>query len=310
MKSTTPIYKWGIEVEAGWKQNMNYHTKYYIGQSKDIFFPWTNDGCILNFKSLLKKHPKILSKIPHYSWAVYGDGCSPNPAELVVYPPADDRELLKKDLRLIYEMIKRIDASCGLHIHTSFRDSETYYRLLSKEYILSFQDKVVSAFPETKDRLRGGWAGRFSDDSYFKWDSDSVTNRTYIPLLSGSKSTCLSYQYGSLGTLEYRVFPGQTDLDRVDQYLDFLEVNVAEFLKLPEPKTPLVSKETIQYNLEKALLRNYKFWSKSKLRKVVLTQIKKRVKAEPKSDVSFSSFDYTGACDCNVCVAARTWGGS
>jgi len=246
------IYKWGIEFEAGFKH--------------DIYGYERNSDGIFDFNYYSKRHPEIFpnGKMPKVTWRLHSEGfsCSAKitPAELVIWPPVKSPFILYRDLKLLYNMVGEINSNMGLHIHVSFNDLDTYRKLWSRAYIESFQDDVSSAFEEVKRRLSYSCYGhKFYKDSTF-------------PPLTGTKSQCLSYQYGYYGTLEYRAFPAVAVPERAKEYLLWLRENINDFVrKHPDPSISFNenfngNQGSIRYSLMDAIQRFPNFWTDSPLK--------------------------------------------
>jgi len=216
------IRAWGIEIEAGWKYDLNAH--YTINNRNPLLY-----------RRMLQFKPDTFPEMPvppKNKWSLHNDGSIYTDNlfshEIVIFPPAKSRESLVKDITKLWNLIGEVNDSMGLHIHISLSDTN-YAKLATWKYVNQFQIAVSNKFPEVRTRIGyNSFCERYNNKESFLIHAIIQIPSSYK---SSSRHHILNFSYGLHGTVEYRAFPMVERLSRAKKYLEFVDANVNSFLE-------------------------------------------------------------------------------
>ena len=108
---------------------------------------------------------------------------------------------------------KYVNATCGMHVHLSFKTALTYSRLMEDSYpatvVVSFlkwsKDEALPLDHPIWDRLKG--KSRYAQFQFFADEQAKTTNKDFDQLRPGHRYTVINYCHSRDGTLECRLLP-------------------------------------------------------------------------------------------------------
>lgn len=176
------IYKVGIELEGGWST---------VPNGTEII----RDGSV-GFNS---------SEMAHYNLLHVGE--LPSPPK----PLTDDMHGWKAWLRSYYPTYS--NASCGMHVHMSFKTALCYQRLMDPRFqstIISYVSKWATGRQLAQDhplwpRLRG--ESPYCQHIFAADEQAQVGSKDYNRERRGHRYTVIHYPFKRLNTIECRLLP-------------------------------------------------------------------------------------------------------
>jgi Putative amidoligase enzyme len=242
MKS--PIKKWGIELEAGWSYKEAATPIVCIDcGSRRFSSQWGHEQHLWFYPDVIRTDSQNLERIfpdknkLKLGWKVTHDGSieirSNNNAlarELIVEPPAQKLDDLKHDLVLLWNSILEVNSSMGCHIHISFgRENRKIYALLSSwEFVDKFQKEVTKEFKEVGTRIsRNEYCRKYPNSSMMKV---AYPDQIHAMEKEDCRRRPINFSYKLHHSIEFRAFPMQKKVERVMEYLDFVDYSVVDFL--------------------------------------------------------------------------------
>ncbi len=219
----TPIRRWGVELEAGWK----------FGSLDDI------EGTIL---------PPSLRKRLRYRWEIKPDesirliwpsilddrkvGKKHVPYEIVVNPPAKTLDGLIHDLKILWPRISEVNPTMGMHVHVSFggrKANREIYKLLATWDFMRHFHAGAERFKEIRERIMSSpYARKIRNRREFL---AYFTRQTMVWWKEPSRYTSVNFPYDKFGSVEFRVFPMPAKVTRAIKYLRFVEGSISRFLE-------------------------------------------------------------------------------
>ncbi len=147
------------------------------------------------------------------------------------------------------EYPKSVDSSCGLHVHTSFRDPSDYARLMEprfNEYFMGRWDRFIrrekkrcSPYSKARKDLERLEA-RFQGDNNYCTKSFQPLDQWYWNTRGSDRYTQLNFCYGLHKTLECRLLPMFCDLALGLRAIRYLLSTYELFLRVPAVNSPII----------------------------------------------------------------------
>lgn len=212
------------------------------------------EGLILERE--FEKLKDITLKNNKRGWALGGDGsirCD-NPdycgfeLKAGVYK-FTELNILIEDLKPVFDLIK-VNASCGLHMHVSFKDILNYYKLLNWGFVDNFQKNYLNKFKNNLEQNR-------SSNYYSKFVNDEISFNNIIEqqlkdaYKDNSRYHAVNFNAFNLyKTIEFRIFPATSHLNKFVEYLNFLFEEIKKGLEFETDfnKYDIVISETKKRN--------------------------------------------------------------
>jgi hypothetical protein len=143
----------------------------------------------------------------------------------------NDLNPIFEDFKILKGFIKEVNASCGFHIHLSFKNISDYYTLLNYD----FANKFIKAYEE---KFKGEEEIKRLSNNYCKGyenkkDFNKIT-RFQLRYNTKCSSRYKAVNYNSFNlykTIEFRIFPSTKSLDKFKEYVTFLYDFVTDYIK-------------------------------------------------------------------------------
>lgn len=176
------VYKVGIELEGGWTT-------------------------VPNGTEIIRDGSVAFNSMEQGQWNLHHVGELPSPPK----PLTDDIHGWKAWLRSYYPTY--VNASCGMHVHMSFKNAFLYQRLMDPRYqltIISYVTKWARAQGLGNDhplwpRLRG--ESPFCQHIFAADEQAQMGSKDYSRERRGHRYTVIHYPHKRLGTVECRLLP-------------------------------------------------------------------------------------------------------
>lgn len=125
----------------------------------------------------------------------------------------------------------KVNSSCGLHIHLSFKQNSNYFKLLRFDFINQFQEEIrkLLVTPYERMRLTNRYCVPYNDKKEFT----RITNKQVV-YMGKCSERYHSVNYNSFNlhkTIEFRIFPATAKISTFKRYVNFLLKNVEKYLK-------------------------------------------------------------------------------
>jgi len=158
-----------------------------------------------------------------------GDGYTTFELKVGIYKIEDKPKMLN-DLKKVFELIK-VNTSCGLHIHVSFKHMSDYYKLLNWGWVNSFQNSYNNIFTSATEQARknGGYSSFYHDESQF----NNIVEQQLKYYHKTARYFSVNFNAFNLyKTIEFRIFPATDNLNKFTEYLNFLLGEIRKGLNL------------------------------------------------------------------------------
>jgi len=141
-----------------------------------------------------------------------------------------DIDRLFQDYEKLAELIK-VNKSCGLHFHISFKDPIVYFKLASYDFVKFFQDGITALFTTEAERYRLScrFCSLYASEQNFS---------TYANKQLNSPSRCGESRYKAINfnaynlhkTIEFRIFAPTVKIEVFKKYVLFLLRTIEEYI--------------------------------------------------------------------------------
>jgi len=157
------------------------------------------------------------------------DYYTPREIKICKYP-LNNYEKLFKDLKPLLDIIK-VNRSCGLHIHISFKNNVNYYKLLKWLFVENFQKEYLNTFKTIieRDRKTNRFSKFYEDINDFNFVTEQQLKTPYKV-----RDRYKSINFNSFNihhTIEFRIFAGCNKITKFKENYFFLMGSVLEGLK-------------------------------------------------------------------------------
>ena len=142
-----------------------------------------------------------------------------------------DKEQMFLDVAKLFATGIRVNSTCGLHVHVSFKDTINYYKLLDWKFVSQFQDLIRTNFTSgiEKKRLVNSYCKFFDGES----DFNSISNYQLVDYHKNEhRYRAVNFNaYNLYKTFEFRIFAATNKINKFKSYLNMLLDNIAGYLK-------------------------------------------------------------------------------
>ena len=183
----------------------------------------------------LNKREDVCNSMVDLGWNFGGDGSIIPPENnhgvefrSEVYSLENLDELFNATQKLFKDL--KVNNSCGLHIHLSFKDLVNYYKISEWGFVEQFQNNIIELFKtETeKKRLTNHFCALYKDQKDF---NDSINMCLSTRCKGGYRYKAVNYNaYSLYRTIEFRIFPATYKIENFKKYVMFLVNNVNNFI--------------------------------------------------------------------------------
>lgn len=194
---------------------------------------------------------KVSSVALKNNWRVSGDGSIrtnsefPFCSEIKFHYDIDELKNNIEEIKKLFEFVESGNKfNCGLHIHVSFDNIQTYYKLCSWKFIDFFQKryKGYATTEEEKSRIINNYSKFYNS----KEDFIFMTNdQLKYPGKNSSRYHAINFNSFNLyKTVEFRIFAGTNSITKFVKNTNFLIETLNEFLKTAKPIDIGIKKKT------------------------------------------------------------------
>jgi hypothetical protein len=210
----------GIEIEGFIPINKYDKIREYC-RLKNIDFG--SDGSVHNNRMDIPEpntitHQELLS---YYAFEIRGMG--------LVYDIENKTEFFKM-IKKLFDFGIKVNSSCGLHFHISFKQKSNFFKILSYNFINSFQENIKKILINDYEKLR------FSND-YCKPYKDkkdfirATTQQVYCLNKDCSRYQSINFNsYNIHKTIEFRILPATSKILKFKKYINFILKEIEDFL--------------------------------------------------------------------------------
>lgn len=252
-RSKNRIYRVGVELEGGWKK---------LPEGVEPI----HDGSVMIQQGPPQVDPRTGREIPPRERPT-------NIRFKVGELPSDIMEVgnNKLDMTKVGAWIRqfypsKVNASCGLHTHMSFKHAGHYQLLMIPEYqatVIEYlgrwaKEKGLKPDHPIWPRLRG--ENKYCRLDYFADSQAAMTTKVYNRERPGNRYTAINYSFNQHGTIECRVLPmmedAETAVSAVEEILRITNACLASQRKKEEKLIagiPLEFKEGVRDHSEEVI---------------------------------------------------------
>lgn len=162
-------------------------------------------------------------------WRIGSDGsiggARDGETELEIKSKPTDIDDLPEIFSTITKLFKivRVNSSCGLHVHVSFKDTINYYKLFDWKFVKEFQEWVRSTFNTTiveRERFSNHYCKFYISEENFKEVGERQLG-SYGK--DGSRYQAINFNaYNLFKTVEFRIFAATAKPTKFKAYLNGL----------------------------------------------------------------------------------------
>jgi len=201
----------GVEIECAIDNTLSNSSKQVSG------FSLEHDGSIRTTKNQAEKAEYVSNRID--------------------YPEGIDT--LSENVVDLYERVVEINASMGLHIHTSLNRDLDYYRLASLNFHDWFIDRLKDSdlwneCPRLRKRVRNREYHPHQTDRRYGFFCRPLTDNSLIDTQLKShreKYRRITYMKHKYGTVEFRLFPAMESPEKVVEAVEFVTTAINSYLR-------------------------------------------------------------------------------